>query len=88
MTKEKEGNLNLHNSQKLQGQISYKLVRVDNPNKDELAAYKLIKQVMDSATFYYNSYTTAKKVIIGRFFYVVIQIFGALFLDNFLKNSI
>jgi len=64
LTKEKEGNLNLHNSQKLQGQISYKLVRVDNPNKDELAAYKLIKQVMDSATFYYNSYTTAKKVII------------------------
>lgn len=68
LTNGKERNLNLSNSQKLHGQISYNLVRVNHPNKDELAAYKLIKQVMDSAIYYYNSYTIAKKEI--RVYYV------------------
>ena len=38
--------------------VSYKLIQSEKPNADELAAYKRIKQVMDSAIHYYNLYTS------------------------------
>ena len=43
--------------------LTYNLMRVNYPNKDELAAYKLIKQVMDSAVFLSNTYTKAPQKI-------------------------
>ncbi|HEY3371450.1 MAG TPA: hypothetical protein VGK10_11410 [Prolixibacteraceae bacterium] len=68
--KGKEANLKLDSSPRNQGHVSYQLVRENHPdknglypNKDELSAYKLITQVMDSAIHYYNTYTTASKKI-------------------------
>ena len=43
--------------------ITYKLIQAGHPNADELSAYKLIKQVMDSAIHYYNLYTSASQQI-------------------------
>ena len=62
LTNDINENFNLNDVPK-HGHISYKLVRVDNPNSDELSAYKLIEQVLDSAIHYYNLYTTATKHI-------------------------
>lgn len=45
--------------------LTYNLMRVGNPNKDEISAYKLIEQVMDSAVFISNIYTkTTQKLTV------------------------
>ncbi len=45
----------------LSGNISYTLHRESNPTQDQLDAYAKIKAAMDSATGYYNQYTTLTK---------------------------
>ena len=56
-------NLMLNGLPTNKGHVSYQLIREDQPNEDELAAYHLIQQAMDSAVNYYNTYTTASKQI-------------------------
>lgn len=45
------------------GGITYKLIKVDNPNTDEVEAYNLITMIMDSAINIYNLYTNVNKQI-------------------------
>lgn len=61
--KEKEADISFNDLPKDQGHVSYQLIRSDQPNEDELEAYRLIQQAMDSAVHYYNTYTTANKQI-------------------------
>jgi hypothetical protein len=43
------------------GNISYTLKTVSNPSADQSSAYARIRSVMDSAIWYYNTYTTITK---------------------------
>jgi hypothetical protein len=43
--------------------ISYTLIKSDNPNSDEIEAYGIIMQIMDSAIRIYNLYTNLSKQI-------------------------
>ena len=43
------------------GNISYTLVKEANPTTEQLNAYKLIQIAIDSAKYYYNTYTTCSK---------------------------
>jgi hypothetical protein len=43
------------------GNITYTLVRVDNPTVDQEDAYQKIQSAMDTAVSYYNTYTTITK---------------------------
>ena len=45
------------------GHITYTLKTVSNPSADQSDAYTKIRSVMDSALWYYNSYTTITKKI-------------------------
>ncbi|HEX3020344.1 MAG TPA: hypothetical protein VHP36_08570 [Chitinispirillaceae bacterium] len=45
----------------LTGQITYTINRESNPTQDQLDAYAKIKEAMDSATGFYNQYTTLTK---------------------------
>ncbi|MBN2737285.1 MAG: hypothetical protein JXR70_09915 [Spirochaetales bacterium] len=40
------------------GRVTYKLVRASNPSQDQLAAYNLITEAMDTAVEYYSCYTS------------------------------
>lgn len=48
--------------------VTYEMMKSDNPTMDEEDAYKRISQVMDSATYIYNSYVGVRKKI--RVYYV------------------
>lgn len=45
------------------GNVTYTLIKEVNPTADQLNAYQLIKIAMDSAMYYYNTYTTFSKNI-------------------------
>ncbi|WP_407442922.1 RICIN domain-containing protein [Fibrobacter sp.] len=45
------------------GKVSYTLHKSENPTADEKEAYELITIAMDSAIYYYNTYTTLSKYI-------------------------
>jgi hypothetical protein len=45
------------------GNVTYTLVKEASPTAEQLNAYQLIKIAMDSALYYYNSYTTFTKNI-------------------------
>lgn len=45
------------------GKVSYTLHKSENPTADEKEAYELITIAMDSAMYYYNTYTTLSKYI-------------------------
>ena len=61
--KESDSCLNPLNSNVPMANLTYNLMRVNFPNKDEISAYRLIKQVMDSAVFLSNKYTKAPQKI-------------------------
>jgi len=61
--KESDSCLNPLNSNVPMAYLTYNIMRVDNPNKDEISAYRLLKQVMDSAVFLSNAYTKASQKI-------------------------
>jgi hypothetical protein len=45
------------------GHVTYTLIKEANPTAEQLNAYQLIKIAMDSAMYYYNTYTTFTKNI-------------------------
>ncbi len=45
------------------GNVTYTLIKEANPTAEQLNAYTLIKVAMDSAMYYYNTYTTITKNI-------------------------
>lgn len=45
------------------GNVSYTIWKSDNPSDIELDAYRRIKEAMDIAIFYYNTYTNINKVL-------------------------
>lgn len=45
------------------GNVTYTIVKAQNPNADQQDAYKRIEEAMETAVFYYNKYTTITKHI-------------------------
>ncbi len=43
------------------GNVTYTLITVSNPTQDQKDAYQRIKDAMDKAVYYYNTYTTITK---------------------------
>lgn len=45
------------------GNVTYEIIKAQNPNVDQQAAYTRIEEAMETAIFYYNKYTTITKHI-------------------------
>ncbi|AUG58755.1 dockerin type I repeat-containing protein [Acetivibrio saccincola] len=45
------------------GNVTYTIVKAQNPTQDQLDAYRRIEQAMETAVYYYNTYTTITKHI-------------------------
>lgn len=45
------------------GNVTYTIVKAQNPTEDQLDAYRRIEEAMETAVYYYNTYTTITKQI-------------------------
>ncbi|NLI57151.1 MAG: hypothetical protein GX387_01290 [Clostridium sp.] len=45
------------------GNVTYTIVKAQNPTADQLDAYRRIEEAMETAVYYYNTYTTITKEI-------------------------